>query len=343
MSRRAQLAALVDRTGLTELVLRTRAQLPPHALTVVTYHRVQTPVPVALFDDEVIDATTESFDSQLETIARHFRTVGIDDLIGFLDGKPLPPNPIIISFDDGYRDNRHAALPLLQKHGLRALFFIVSSAIEDRRVFWWDRIAYLLKQSVRTELELTYPRPLRLALEPRRHAIDTLLRIVKDDWNLDLDRFLDELAVAAGVSYTRADDRRFADQLLMTWDDVRELAAAGMDVESHTRTHRLLGTIPPDQLSEELLGSRLQLEAALNRPVRALAYPAGGGHSTERPILREALRAAGYQLAFTSATGINQLLVAPTIDRWGIRRICIDRDLPPSYFRTFLALPFLRP
>jgi len=343
MSRRAQLAAWVDRAGLADLVLRTRAQLPQHALTVVTYHRVQPSHAPAPFDEQVIDATPESFDSQLGTIAQHFRTVGIDDLIGFLDGKPLPPNPILITFDDGYRDNRTHALPLLQKHGLRAVFFVVSKAIEERRVFWWDRIAYLIKQSTRTALDLTYPSRFHIPLEPRRPAIDAVLRLVKDGWNLDLARFLDELAVAAGVSYTRQDDQRHANSLLMTWDEVRQLADAGMDVESHTRTHRLLGTIPPDQLSDELRGSRQELEAVLDRPVRALAYPAGGGDATTRPVLRDALRAAGYQLAFTSATGINQLVVAPTLDRFGIRRVCIDHDLPPSYFRAFLAMPFLRP
>ena len=73
----------------------------------------------------------------------------------------------------------------------------------------------------------------------------------------------------------------------MTWDDVRALAGAGMDIESHTRTHRVLDTLDRDQLRDELVGSRRDLEAQLGRPIRAIAYPVGRrrrcGSAARRP------------------------------------------------------------
>src|SRR5437764_432362 len=80
-------------------------------LTVLTYHHVADPRPGYPFDPDIADATPEQFRRQLETIARHFTVIGIDELIASLDGAPLPRNAAMITFDDGYRSCRDTALP----------------------------------------------------------------------------------------------------------------------------------------------------------------------------------------------------------------------------------------
>ena len=73
--------------------------------------------------------------------------------------------------------------------------------------------------------------------------------MVKTTRLLDLDRFLDDLATRADAPWDAATERRLADRLIMTWDDVRTLRKSGMDVGSHTRTHRVLQT--PNQRRAE--------------------------------------------------------------------------------------------
>jgi len=93
--------------------------------------------------------------------------------------------------------------------------------------------------------------------------------------------------------------------LIMTWDQIRALARAGMDVESHGRRHRVLQTLDAEALQDDLIGSRQELEAQLGRPVRALAYPVGRRIKGERHI-RAALAAAGYQIGMSNQTGVNR-------------------------------------
>ncbi len=81
----------------------------------------------------------------------------------------------------------------------------------------------------------------------------------------------------------------------MTWDHVRELKQGGMDVQSHTRTHRVLQTLSERELSDELTGSRSDLERELGERPRALAYPVGNPPLDSSPI-RKALEQAGYEI-----------------------------------------------
>jgi peptidoglycan/xylan/chitin deacetylase (PgdA/CDA1 family) len=81
----------------------------------------------------------------------------------------------------------------------------------------------------------------------------------------------------------------------MSWEEAKELAQAGWEVGSHTKSHPRLTEIPDDRLEEELLGSRLTCERMLDGPCRSIAYPYGD--HDERVV--SAAKSAGYQAAAT--------------------------------------------
>jgi peptidoglycan/xylan/chitin deacetylase (PgdA/CDA1 family) len=84
----------------------------------------------------------------------------------------------------------------------------------------------------------------------------------------------------------------FEDELVpMRWDELGELAGRGWEIGSHTRTHARLTDVGEALLREELRASRLECEAAIGRPCRAIAYPYG---SADERVVLEA-RAAGYE------------------------------------------------
>jgi peptidoglycan/xylan/chitin deacetylase (PgdA/CDA1 family) len=126
--------------------------------------------------------------------------------------------------------------------------------------------------------------------------------------------------------------------LLMTWDHVRELRKAGMDVQSHTRTHRVLQTLPPSELCDELAGSRDDLERELGEPARALAYPVGNPLPGASPI-RAALEKAGYEIGLSNLTGSN--LVNGRVDRFNICRQAVGMNASDEYLLALLTLPSL--
>lgn len=339
MNTRVLLAKLFDVTGATGLMLTLRRRSKSAWLPVVTFHRVAPRPADYRFDDGVLDTTPAEFARQIAVIRQHFTPVSIRDVIGFVEGGELPRNPVLVTMDDGYRDNYEVALPILQRQGVRACFFIATDYLTRRRVFWWDRIAYLLKSTKRARIRLTYPSPMELELGTpvqREVATNRLLRIVKKEFGLDLARFMDEIAAATGVVWTEQLEHAFANDLLMTWDQVRALRAAGMDVQSHTKTHRVLQTLSMQDVRAELRESRQELEQQLDEPIEAISYPVGHTIS-DRPDVRESLVDAGYKVGFTNATGAQP--TSGSIDRFSINRFAMAPHTPESLFRAILAAP----
>jgi peptidoglycan/xylan/chitin deacetylase (PgdA/CDA1 family) len=80
---------------------------------------------------------------------------------------------------------------------------------------------------------------------------------------------------------------------MMSWLQLREMAAAGMEIGSHTCSHPHLPTLDATALRHELAGSRAALEERLALPVRSLAYP----HGLHTSQVLDAAEAAGYALA----------------------------------------------
>jgi len=341
MSRREHIAHLLERSGALAALLRMRARAPVPWLSILTYHRFPSKDGVEPLDEGVIDVTPQEFERHVVRVKQHFNVVGIAELSAFAQGRPLPKNPVAITFDDGYLDSYETALPILRKHDCKAIFFVATSLVAERRIPWWDRIAYVIKASRRRELRLEYPRPVRMDLARSKHvAIRNVLRVVKFHPSLHWPRFLSELSDAAGVPWSAELDRRFSDRMLMTWDHLRALKKAGMDVQSHTQTHRVLQTLTEGELQDELEGSRDDLRRELGGPVQALAYPVGYPLGRASP-LRSALEKAGYEVGFTNGTGATPL--DGEVDRFDIRRQTIDRDFSSALLLTILTLPGLAP
>ena len=340
-SLRTRLISVLDRMGALELAMAARKFVRLPYLPIVTYHRLGVPkINARDLDETVVDATKEGFEEQVALFMKRFTLLGIEDLrLHFLERRPLPKNPALITFDDGYRECHDIALPVLKRAGAKAVFFISTDHITDRKAFWWDRTNYLVKRSTRSRVEIDYPSHAVFDLNgDRTKVVQQILDIIKETYALDVERFLQTLSTALGVPWGPEDDRRITDECLMTWDQVRAMRSAGMDIQSHTRTHRVLQTLTPEDLHEELGGSRKILEEKLDEPIRAIAYPVSlspGEHET----IFSAVRSAGYDLGFSTSCGLGPL--GAKTNPLDIQRIWVDPNLSHSYFRAAVAVPHL--
>ncbi|HTJ82771.1 MAG TPA: polysaccharide deacetylase family protein [Polyangiaceae bacterium] len=328
----------LDGLGLVGGLLRLRRVVSLPWLTSFCYHRTMEPTLAHGGDSGTVDATPAQFDEQVSIITDHFRLVSLDELVAHIErGAKLPPNPALLTFDDGYKECLTTSLPVLARRGARAAFFIPTDFVTERRMFWWDRIARIVKRSTASEIAIDYPFRLVLA---KNDAVAALLAIVKRTRALDLPRFLEELERAAGVTIERDEERRFVDDTLLTWDEVKALSDAGMDVGSHTRTHRVLATLTPDAFEEELRGSRVELEERLDRPIKTIAYPVGYPLDTHSP-LREAVRDAGYAIGFTCRAGAMRTNGAT--DPLDVPRLLMDVGYGRQDFAAMASVPALAP
>jgi len=347
LSLRTKLISVLDGLGALELAMAARKYVRLPYLPIVTYHRLGVPKRNARdLDETVVDATKESFEQQVELFMKRFTLLGVEDLrLHFAEKKPLPKNPALITFDDGYRECYDIALPVLKRAGAKALFFVSTDHITNRKAFWWDRTNYIVKRSTKTRVEVEYPKKVvyELGSDPgggsnRVKVVQQILDVIKQTFALDVEKYLQGLSDAFGVPWTADEDRRITDDVLMTWDQVRSLRDAGMDIGSHTRTHRVLQTLPPADLKEELEGSRRILEEKLDAEVRSIAYPVSLS-AGEHDEIFSAVRTAGYDLGFSTSCGLGPL--GTKTNPLDIQRIWVDPNLNHSYFRAAVAVPHL--
>jgi len=318
--------------------MRMRSVAPvPGRVCILTYHHIADDDPTYPYDPDVADATPEQFRRQMEMLVRYCNPIGIDELVRAFDGAQLPKNPVMVTFDDGYRSCHDVALPILRAVGLRATFFVATSFVQERRVYWWERIAIALSHSRSQKIRITYPQPLEIAVKDKT-AMVVLSDLVKNTRELDVERFIAELYRAAGVEWDASTEAKHAENIVMTWDQVRDLARAGMDVESHSRRHRVLQTLDAASLEDELAGSRRDLEAQLGRPIRAIAYPVGRRIATEQRI-RNAIALAGYKIGLSNASGAARIWRGS--DPFDIRRLSTDRSMSDAMYFTQVAVPRL--
>jgi peptidoglycan/xylan/chitin deacetylase (PgdA/CDA1 family) len=340
---RERIAGLLHRAGALKALLRVRGAMPLPTVSIITYHHIADHDPTYPYDPDVADATPAQFRWQMEALAKHCTPIGIDDLMQSLDGGKLPKNAVVVTFDDGYASCHDVALPILRAVGIRATFFISTAYVNDRRLYWWEQVSLLVNQAKRPGT-MTYPR--RLELTPRSQATRTLLLdTIKDTPQLDVEQFLLDVAEVLGVTWNREIEAEYANGLIMTWDQIRALSRAGMDIESHSRNHRVLQTLDEDGLKFELAGSREDLETQLGRPVRAIAYPVGRRLGKGSHKIRSALAAAGYKIGLSNASGINRIwpeaLGMAPFDPFDVRRLSLDRSMSDAMFLTQIALPRL--
>jgi peptidoglycan/xylan/chitin deacetylase (PgdA/CDA1 family) len=142
---------------------------------------------------------------------------------------------------------------------------------------------------------------------------------------------LDDLGIPASIFVCTGlarDGRRFrvpelegrvveaADELLtMPWETLRDLAARGIEIGSHSVSHRHLPELTERELRHELVDSREEIEAEVGCPCRLLAYPYGDNDAR----VRAAARRAGYHAAYTLRGGW------PSADRFALPRVDIYR------------------
>ncbi len=296
MSKRSQLASAMERLGLTR-VLEWLPAKP--GILIVNHHRIGD-ASGSRFDHGVFSATTDELDHQVRALKRDFPILGGEELESLVQGgKPLRHFHVAFTFDDGYRDNYTNAFPVLRAHGVPGHFFLIPTYTGTPTIPWWDAIAFFVRNTAHRELVLPSPVPLTVRVEgDREAAILAVLRHYKRPDNYDGDAFLAALAEAADVELPTVEAR------FLTWDEAKEMQAAGMTIGSHTLTHRILAQLPEAEQEHELRASRAILEDRLGTPVRSLAYPVGIT-TAFTDATRRIARDAGYTVCLSFYGGIN--------------------------------------
>lgn len=263
-------------------------------LLVLIYHRVR-PRPDALFPAEV---DGEAFRRQMRLIREFCAPVSLADGVAGLRAGRLPARACAVTFDDGYADNAEVALPILEELGVPATFFVATGFLDGGRM-WNDSVIEALRAAPAGPLDLAMLGLGSFQLSDpasRRVAAVEIIRVVKHRAPAERQRLVDAVSEALGVV--------LPDDLMMTSEQVRAIADAGMEVGGHTVHHPILVTLSDDEAREEISSSRQRLVEITGRPVTGFAYPNGrpGRDYSDRD--RNLVERLGFNYAVSTTRGV---------------------------------------
>lgn len=267
---------------------------PQPRLSILIYHRVLSEADPMRPDDPDV----ETFDRQMRLLARYTRVMALDEAIERLERGDLPRGATAITFDDGYADNYSNALPILQRHGLSATFFVATGFLNGGRMFN-DTIIEAVNRAGDGGIHLG---ELGLGHVPtsgtatRYYAMERITQAVKHLPAQARQQALELLLERVGVPVEGGSP-------MMTDAQVRELHEAGMLIGAHTVSHTILRRLDDATALREISDSRDYLSGLLRQPVRFFAYPNGRPGQDYGPRETRLARALGFRAALCIARG----------------------------------------
>lgn len=320
------LAAL--RLGLRRLTGSRPPGPSPDGARILLYHRVLPREQAATsFSSPHIIVALEDFGRQMALLARHATLLPLSALLAAArEGRALPPRATAVTFDDGWADNLEHALPVLTRHAIPATLFAATDSIGTARIFWQERLRFLLGCP---EFSRLSPKDrTALGLPPDPIAPEALIAGLKTRPPGTGDALAEALAVALGRT-----DFPAASHAMLTWEGLRALRDAGVAIGSHGASHAILTRLSQQAALEECRASRDRLATELGHAPTALAYPNGDVNAA----VIGAARAAGYALALAIGDGRN----TATTDLFALARINVGLESFAGPGRTMSEARFL--
>ncbi len=222
-------------------------------------------------------------------------------------------HPIVLTFDDGYRDNLELAVPLLEEHKQCATFFITGSKYHHSDPFWWEQVPLITSQSTRDWLEIELPN--------KKMKCDMRTQVGRDRAALAISKSLRPHRQSVITKTLCSLKDQVGDLELfcpprLTENEIRELASIkGMTIGGHTEHHEFLSTLTPTEVSHTVNVNLDWLEVLAGERPRVFAYPFGSRASVAGHVF-DSVRSCSIEKAYVNWPAS----IIPNLDRYRIPR-----------------------
>lgn len=276
-----------------------------HSTTVLTFHRVLPDNARYLCNThESIIIYQSQFDELLGFLVANFNVLSLTQFINKEKSRKSSRPEVVLTFDDGWRDNLIYALPILKKHGLKAALFVATDYMSSNKMFWWRIVESVLsheivnKQVVEilsrdTTSESLLSRIHQVIMGAERIALISELVGHMKGYNCNE---IDDLAAKLLPFYQR---NKFDE--MMTWSDVQSWVDAGMEIGPHGKSHHLLTSLPLEDAEQEIVSSFQEINKYIDGEVlNGFCYP-NGNHNKQ---LEAILMRHGFVFSLSAKKGL---------------------------------------
>ena len=301
-------------------VLRNFHQRINDELTILLYHGVTNIKSRGIENYSRKHISQDDFYSQMLYLRNNCNVISIDDYLEIRKSKEcLPPKSVIITFDDGFKNNYTVAAPILADLGLPSVFYYTSGVINTNIMFWVDIIEDCLNccknASIRIELDQVYDFSID-SMDAKIIALKKIKEYAKNVSNSDWDRIVNDIQNETGVKACVEHSENYEK---ITWNELKRLYDNSLfTVGGHSMYHNILSYKTYIEMEEDIRSSIDLLETNLKSSICHFAYPEGEAHHYNNDVI-DVLRKYGILCSPTAIPGLNSL----NTDPFHLRRIMV--------------------
>ena len=285
----------------------------------IVYHRVCS----SMDSCEYMAVPADVFEAHIEFIKDNFEVVNMVDGLNLVCEGGRKGLYVSINLDDGYMDNYEQAFPIIKKHNLPATIFLAMDFIGRNHLFWWDEVFQIIQSSGQKTSGVKSKNALRDAYGANR--INSFLMDKKES---EIEDSINKLKRQYCLN------KEITPSQMLGWGEIKEMAAAGINFGSHTKTHRNLCLMEDGEIRKELMDSKLQLEEKLGMKQVGFCYPFGIYDDRVKRLVRD----AGFDYARTCIKGSN----CKSIDRFSLKSIDVSTLFNKKLFTSSISFYSLR-
>ncbi len=218
-----------------------------------------------------------AFESALDFLQGNYTFITYPQLHDHkLNGTPLPPRAVHLSFDDGFAECFTVVRPLLQARGLTCTFFLTIDWLDNRRLYFRHLISLCVDRALRLEVPARreFLRGLnqrfRLSLPDEAAFIDWILAF-RDPDEAVLDSICTDLKIDVDEFLARQ-------QPYLTSSQIQQMHQEGFTIGAHGLSHRKLGFIPANEIEVEIVGSCQAIQGVTGQEVVPFSFPQSAGN-----------------------------------------------------------------
>ena len=318
-------------TGFLRIIVLLNGWFKRGRFIILMYHRVFDWDRNEDFPYYLTGVSIKEFERQMRYLTGRYTVIPLKEAVSCLNNKTeFPPNAVVITFDDGYRDCYTNVYPVLSRYGLPATVFLTSGNVSSSRLFWVDETAYLMKQAIRRRLTPEIPELrdcLRKNPSSSMEALEKTVQRLKEVSEERKRGIIEELAAELKIS-----PRELKADYNLSWEEVREMSENGISFGAHTVNHPILTRLPVKIAEDEIVKSRIRIEKEIDKPCPIFCYPNGSREDFDEDI-KGILKKSGFIGAVTTIWGVNNL----NSDCYELKRMGVDRGLSFLNFKTMLS------
>jgi len=274
---------------------------------ILRYHAIVNPED-CYYASPGICISPEQFDNQIRFLSKKYNVISLDTVAACItDQRPFPPKAIVLTFDDGYRDN-YLAYQILKKYDVTGTFYIVTECIGNKNALWLFEVIYRINTTNKATLNivlpdieirfsLASPHEKTQAIRKTTEAIKSNTLEIRENIMCQLRDQLDDIS----------DFEDNSSSVMLSWEQVKEMHANGMTIGGHTMTHLNLPNAAFEDAVTEISGCKETIEQQTGSEARHFSYPNGGNYDYYNDAIIKAVKDAGYMTSTTSKNGATSM------------------------------------